>query len=107
MDKLAEQFAELAKQYAPQVADAAKAAVVTEVYSTLMGSLMALGFAVASFVLGKVIWKADEDFKFLAIIPWLITAICAAIFVWNWIDPWTWTALNHPELWLAKRAFNL
>lgn len=114
MDELAKRFADLAEKYGPDVAQAAKAAVRTEVYSTLVSSVIWLAFAVAMGLVARWLWRlkprdaSDRPIAiFGAVIASLIAAACGASFLWHWIDPWTWTALNHPELWLAKQAFHI
>jgi hypothetical protein len=117
MDKLAEHFADLAQKYGPAVADAAKAAAQTEAYSTLMAGVLALAFAVAFFSAGLFIWKqidspsnrdgwADE-WAIASIVLWTVALISFSLGLWSLVDPWTWTTIYHPELWLAKKAFGL
>lgn len=120
MDELAKRFADLANQYGPAVANAALESVRVEVYSTLVASLLWLGIAGGLGCLAWFIWRSrpakkvddfmpDNDARFLlSVATWVISSIAGAIFIgvlWTWIDPWTWTALNHPELYIAKRVF--
>jgi hypothetical protein len=110
MDELAKQFAELATKFGPQVSDAAKQAVVTTVYSQLVGSVIPLAISVIFLKAGQWLWEQDDDDGFLklfACLAWGVTLVSISVFCWQWIDPWTWIALNHPELYLAKRAFGL
>ena len=115
MDEISKRFAELAQQYGPQVIEAAKQAVVVEAYSTLFSSIIKLCLAAAFAGIGlrliKMFPEFDDDwllpprfvgFSFLA-----ISLIPLIMGVWNWIDPWTWVAMNHPELWLAKQILHI
>lgn len=113
MDELAKQFADLAHQYGPAVANAAESAARVEAYSCLMSAL--LGFVVAGLV-SAIAWrlfkKIQEDewdeVTWLPIALLLVIALaCLITGIWNFIDPWTWTAIFHPDLWLAKRAFGI
>lgn len=114
MDELAKRFADLAAQYGPDVMRAALVSVRIEVYSTLVSSFIWLAFGIVCLLGMRWSWpqtpKDDLDLpwgKIGAIAGALVGAICIASFVWIWIDPWTWTALNHPELWLAKKALHI
>jgi len=112
MEELAKHFADLAEKFRPAVADAAKGAVVAAVYSNLVGSLVALALAGVFYRIGRCLCNTEDPdgmgagilFGGLAL---LISLISACVFVWCWIDPWTWIALQHPEIWIAKKAFGL
>ena len=43
----------------------------------------------------------------VSIVGWVVGGIALCIGVWQFADPWTWTALTNPDLWLAKKAFHL
>lgn len=120
MDELAKRFADLANQYGPSVANAALESVRVEVYSTLAASLLWMGVTGGIGYLAWFIWRrrpvkkedgflTDNDTRlFLSILACLMSSVACALFLcalWTWIDPWTWAALNHPELYLAKRVF--
>ena len=110
MDEFAKQFTYLAGQYGPSVADAAKAAARMEAYSTLVGGLLAAAIAfvcmyAATWVHRQKDW--NEEWMIASSIGWIVGGIALCFAVWAWVDPWTWTAISHPELWLAKKAFNI
>lgn len=113
MDELAKRFAELAEKYGPTVADAAKAAAVTEAYSTIIFGILCLIVAAllgcASGYFAQKILRDDWDE--MTWFPAGLLGIAALIFgaagLWSIIDPWTWTTIYHPELWLAKKAFHI
>lgn len=117
MDELAKRFADLATQYGPPVGDAAMGAARVEAYSSLMaageGLLAAAGIAwIGRLLLRKAALMDDEDDDRL--FPMIFGYVCFAlagfvgiVWLWTFLDPWTWTQINHPELWLAKRAFKI
>lgn len=112
MDELAKEFAALAAQYAPSVIDAAKRAATVEAYSTLAGALLWFFVSGASIAAAlscheKVAGEADSGWWFGVIIFGVVGLLCALPGVWAFVDPWTWTAMNHPELWIAKKALHL
>lgn len=114
MDELAKRFADLAQQYGPSVVNAALQAARVEVYSTLVGSVMWLGWGVLAFFIGRYCWRKNvhdnTDIPFGRIgasVLFLAATACLATAVWTWVDPWTWTALNHPELWIAKKTLHI
>lgn len=113
MDKLAEYFADLAKKYEPAVAEAAKGAAQVEGYSYLVGGAVSLAISatfacIGYLLLRKIIHDGWDEFT------WMPVGLCVAgalialsIGVWDIVDPWTWAAINHPELWIAKKALHL
>lgn len=117
MDELAKRFSDLATIYGPNVVNAALDAVRVEAYSSLVGSFMWLGVSlVLLFFANKfnVKWHEEDidvdsslGYCLLTVASSIIALGCFVSFVWTWIDPWTWTAINHPELWLAKRVFHI
>ena len=115
MDELAKRFADLAEKYGPNVADAAMSAARVEAYSTLASGLMAALAGAAMLYVALLIWRKaaaansfDSEFIYVgAVVVGLIALIPACIGIWSWLDPWTWITLNHPELWLAKKAFHI
>ena len=114
MDQLAKSFADLAEKYGPGVADAAKGAAVTEAYSQLVSSFFFFIATTVFFLIGRRIWKWAKSEKFDAEVGYafgglafVAAAVAAGLGLWSWIDPWTWTAIYHPEIWIAKRAFRL
>jgi hypothetical protein len=49
----------------------------------------------------------DDDWMPAVIIFSIISLLTFMPGMWAWIDPWTWTTINHPELWIAKKSLNL
>lgn len=114
MDKIGELFAKLAEQYGPSVIEAAKQATRIEAYSHLVGSLIATLFGFLMFRGGQylVAMKCEDntDDGLVHAVGYLLlglSLIPIAIAIWAWIDPWTWVAINHPELWIAKKILKL
>ncbi len=117
MDELAKRFAELAEKYGPQVAEAAKEAARTEAYSCLSSSAIWLAIACVLMFVGRRIYNKGKqnhdplgDGDVLCIIGFALCGLAVPavlIGAWHWIDPWTWTTINHPELWIAKKAFRI
>ncbi len=114
MDELAKRFADLAEQYGPQVANAAKEAARIEAYSTLVSGLICgiVGAVLAylAIYIGRKLYSEEWQ----EVLLWPLAAILAVIavalgwvFLWAFADPWTWATINHPELWIAKKAFKL
>lgn len=114
MEKVAELFAKLADQYGPSVIEAAKGAARIEGYSSLAGSLIAAAIAGVLAYGGNYLRtlevEDDIDAPIAHAFGYLVlgfSLIPAAIALWAWIDPWTWTAINSPELWIAKKTLKL
>ena len=113
MDELAKRFADLAEKFGPDVANAALNAARMEAYSTLMGGFMWLAAASAFGLLGQFLYKKagkddwDNDWSVAAIILFIVGGLVALPGFWSFVDPWTWATINHPELWLAKKAFHI
>lgn len=113
MDELAKRFADLATQYGPSVINAAKAAARMEAFSTLSASLMIAAFTVIFLLLARYLWNletesGDDDIARAGAVACLVIAMIAGSFaLWAWIDPWTWTALTHPEIWIAHKVLKI
>jgi hypothetical protein len=117
MDEAAKRLADLAAQYAPSVIDSAKAAAQVEAWSCLASSLIAFAIVGALVMASKLCWRLQpswDDADDWLIPPRIIGCAClviavipASIGVWCWLDPWTWVAMSHPELWIAKQALHL
>jgi hypothetical protein len=114
MDELAKRMMELAEKVGPDAMAAARGAVRVEAYSMMASSVVCIIAAIACFKGGSYLWAyvSESQYsmgepKFFAGILFLATAILAWIAIWNVIDPWTWTAINNPDLWLAKKILKL
>lgn len=114
MDELAKRFAALAEKYGPSVADAAMSAARVEAVSSLVTSIFVLATGAALMFVGRYIWFLDVEDRIDAPIAHaggffigLIGCIVVIVALSQVADPWLWTAFNHPELWLAKKAFHI
>lgn len=113
MDKLAKQFAELAEKVGPEAIRVAREAARMEALSCLAGSVMWFGIAASLFYAGRFLagragkndW--DENWFIVAVFAFIVAGFVMLPGIWAWIDPWTWTALSQPELWVAKRVLKL
>lgn len=109
-DQLMLHYSAVADKFAPQVIDATKQAATMEAYSCLASSLLWFILAIAALAVSRFFYKKTKsygDWWIGTIIFGVIGTILLLPGLWYWIDPWTWAAINHPELWIAKRAFNL
>lgn len=115
MEKLTDKLAEIVSSLQGPGWEAAKGAASVEAMSVLASgaicTVVAIGCGLFTYRAVKhVIADTDHDD-----IGWFIGAICAGLTtgitgiraLWAFLDPWTWAALTHPELWLAKRALGL
>lgn len=114
MDELAKRFGELAEKYGPNVVDAALQAARVEAYSKIVGSLAGITAMVIGLLIAWYLWNKElEDehdeipLRIFGGIAGIISAIGLVICVSNLLDPWIWTAIQHPELWIAKKVFKL
>lgn len=114
MDKIAERMAELAEKFGPSVVEAARGAVRVEAYSTLAGAVQTAAIAIAMVFAGRFLWKYETEGHFdsslpraFAFIIFSLSAIPFAFAVWAFIDPWTWTGINNPDLYLAKKILKI
>lgn len=118
MDKIAERFAELADKFGPQVVQTALEAARVEAYSQL-ASAGIWGLVGASWLAAaRWAWKKDAKAaardnlysgEWIAVGLFALAAagLCLVIALWTLVDPWTWTAISRPELWIAKKVFKL
>ena len=116
-DNLMRHFADLAEKFAPNVIDAAKQATQVEALKCLILSLVELpaGCALlyAAYRLAKMTHEglSDSFEDGLAILALIFCSLFGLIFtigaVIDLVDPWTYVALAHPELWIAKKALCL
>lgn len=113
MDEIAKKMAELAERFGPQVIDAARGATVVEAYSSMMSSAICLLVCAALTFGGRTLWaKRDVDDEFdgyrvVSCIVWAVAAILVIPGAWGFLDPWVWTAINHPDLWIAKKVLHI
>lgn len=114
MDKIAEKMAELADKFGPSVIDAARGAVRVEAYSTMAGAFQTAVIATAMIFAGRFLWNyqtADSfDRQFPRVVAFLLfglSVIPFAVAAWAFIDPWTWTAISNPDLYLAKKILKI
>jgi hypothetical protein len=115
MDELAKRFAELADKYGQNVVDAAMASARTEGLSQLTAGALCLCITAVLVKFARWVWSRGEGadmcdrdvIRLLSVVIGMLALIPACVGVWAFIDPWTWTAISNPELWLAKRAFHL
>lgn len=115
MDELAKRFADLADKYGHQAVEAARQAARTHGYSAIVESIMTLVISFAFFVVAQFLWhKAsgnggwhNEPIYFISGLAFLSCGITFFGGMWNLINPWTWTAISHPDVWIAKRTIGL
>lgn len=113
MDKLAEKMAELAEKFGPTVVDAALGAVRIEAYSSMMSGALAVLAGIVGLFAARFCWRYeckgydDGIQRFLGGILAAGSMIPICMGIWSFIDPWVWTAISHPDLYLAKKIFKL
>jgi hypothetical protein len=113
MDEAAKRFAELAEKLDPKVVEATLGAVRIEAFTWLASSaLWFSGAAALAFFAHFLVTKSNDDdwdkqWFGVGIASYIGAALCFLPGIWIWLDPWTWTAINHPELWIARLVFHL
>lgn len=118
IDNLTGKLAEIVSAMQGPGFEAAKGAASMDALSTLMSgalcgvaaSASAWGFRRA-WVRHKTVERGDIDAEMYSTLGMFLCGCAAVMFgipaIWAIADPWTWTALMQPELWLAKRALGL
>lgn len=119
MDKLAQQLSELASKFGPDVFEAAKQAVVIQGYSFIITAVLLLSVGSTLSVFAHwLITRAmhdnnnrvdviDDGRWFGGGIVGLIGVLLLVIGIGILVNPWTWTAIFHPEVWMARLALRL
>lgn len=114
MDELAKRMMELAEKVGPDAMAAARGAVKVEAYSCMVSGVVCLLVGIILFYAANYLWGYQPVDRFDAGVPKFLGGLVAAIAlivcicgVWSFIDPWTWTAISHPDLWLAKKVLKL
>ena len=110
MDELAKRFAELAGKYGPGAVDAARSAARVEALSTLFGGLIALSIGGGMLLAAWKIYKKEEWEEvrfFFVVVLCAVGLLVASLGLWQCVDPWTWTSLFNPDVWIAKRILKL
>jgi hypothetical protein len=114
MEELAKRFAELAERVGPSAMDAARGAVKIEALSAMVGGGMLVLVSAVLITAARVLWgyKTRDSFnegvpRVIAGIIFAVALITSCCAIWAFIDPWTWTAINNPDLYLAKKILKL
>ena len=113
MDELAKRFADLAEKYGSNTTDAALGAARVEAFSSLTKGVLLIFIGGIFLWCARYLWRKwhNEGWDEITLAPFIIYFALGATLIsfgiWALLDPWTWVALNHPELWLAKKAFRM
>lgn len=114
MDELAKRFAELAEKIGPQAMEAARGAVRIEAISCMTSAVAWAIFLALVLWSANWLWGYETADKFNSGIPKFFAGTLAffsvgglILCVYTFIDPWTWTAINNPDLYLAKKILKL
>jgi hypothetical protein len=116
IDLLAGKIVELADKLSGPGAEAVIAGARISAMSTLSSGVIALVVAGGAAWLARKLFLAGGDrrnsddyigHKVGGAVLSIAAFIAALIGVWAFADPWTWTALNNPELWIAKRLLRI
>lgn len=117
MDKFAERMAELAEKYGPHVVDSVRGAARVDAYSYLAAGGEVIFISLIFAIGGRALWlkhgvayREHEDETAFIVMAGVCGVLAAILFfcgIWRFIDPWTWTAINNPDLWIAKKVLHL
>lgn len=111
----ADKLTEMAKQYGPDVADAALQMARIDALSGLLPAIViacTLAYACKKAIPPLIVWtKGADSYNPGPVFAWIFGGgITAAIFIWAStvvLDIWRWVGIFEPKLWLAKRIFGL
>lgn len=114
MDELAKRMMELAEKVGPDAMSAARGAAQVEAYSAMASGALLVALALAFAAAGRYLWISESEYssfdgerRFFGGALVTIGVVTLAIAAWQFMDPWTWTAINNPDLWLAKKVLRL
>lgn len=112
MGAFADKLADLAKQYGPEVADAALQMARVDAISTLTPA--AIGLIISSIALlnGPRVWRKLKEWdRFdgapVGTIYWIASGAVWVPSIFHFLDVWAWVGIFEPKLWLAKRILGL
>lgn len=110
----ADKLTDLAKQYGPEVADAALQMARIDALSGLVPAIFTVA---ATVIVGpKVVrnlrkWQEKDPYDPGPLILLVVSGAVAAIFnlaaIMTLLDVWRWVGVFEPKLWLAKRILGL
>src|SRR5690349_20065957 len=111
IDKLTDKLTEIAATLQGPGLEAARQAARIEPYSSLMGGALCAAIAAAIALGIRWMWKSDAVDEELRIVlsgfGGIALAFLIPIALWTFVDPWVWTTIASPELWLAKKTLKL
>lgn len=112
MEEIAKRFADLTEKFGPSVIEAARGAVRVEAYSSMMASGIALASVIALSLVGYRLFdkgRKEGEEGWLVVGGIMLFAAMVVFFpaIWGFVDPWVWTAINNPDLWIAKKVMKL
>lgn len=109
----ADKLGELAKQYGPEVADAAFALARIDAISTLLTPFLCLVLCSAALRWAwKPAWEWSDkdkygDREFAVFMGLCVLGVGVLTSFFMLADVWAWVGIFEPKLWLAKRVLGL